>query len=534
MTLADKILYSNAIFTGEDESIIAGAIAIKENKILAVGSSEEVERYKNDDTVVFDYGDKTIMAGFHDAHLHLMFGSLMTHGSVNLSAAKSKEEAAAMIKEFADARPDEEWIIGYGWEHLNWDVKEFPNRYVIDEVLANRPVLCFHSEGHYTWVNSKALEIAGVTKETANPEAGLIERDQTGEATGILIEKASSLVTKIALHFTEEKLANLLDAFLKHAAALGVTSVSDVYGAGLDFKNSYRAFKAFDEQDKLTCRIHLYPPLDGDLEAAEQLKNEFQSAKLQVSGLKQFIDGVVTGHTAYMVDPYTDREETIGETMFDPELIKNWVIAADKAGYQIRFHAIGDGAVRLGLDAFEAAQKENGKRDSRHALEHIEVIEDEDIPRFESLGVIPSVQPSHIALMPIESHTTRVPAEKHQNIYLCKTLAGETMKLAFGTDYPISALDPIEEIFYAVTRTDSTGEGTWNEKEKVSLAEALQAYTKGPAFTAFREHELGSLIAGNLADLIVLDQNLFTMNENDLRDAKVILTMVDGDIVFKL
>lgn len=533
MVFADSILSSNAVFTGLNDHVKPGAVAVKGNKILAVGSKEKIEKYNGPQTQNYDYDNQLIMAGFHDAHIHLMFGSLMTHGSVNLSQATTAEEAVQMLKRFADSRKEDEWIIGYGWEHLNWDKKVFPNRFLIDESIKERPVLCFHSEGHYTWVNSKALEIANVNRDTENPPAGLIEKDQHGEPTGILIEKASRLVTDYALDFPREKLEELFDAFLNHAAKLGVTSVSDVYGAGMDYKQSYTLFDAYDKDERLTCRIHLYPPMNGDIENVKRLREQFRSSKLQVTGLKQFIDGVVTGHTAYMVEPYTDKPDSIGETMFPIDTIRDWVLEADKEDFQIRFHAIGDGAVRLGLDVFEAAQKQNGVRDSRHTLEHIEVIESSDIPRFESLGVVPSVQPSHIALMPVESHTTRVREEKHGNIYPSKSLTGSTMKLAFGTDYPIAGLNPIKEIYHAVTRMDITGESVWNEKEKVTVTEALQAYTSGSAFTAFREHEIGKLVEGYLADIIVLDQNLFAINEQEIKDAKVILTMADGEVVYQ-
>ena len=246
-------------------------------------------------------------------------------------------------------------------------------------------------------------------------------------------------------------------------------------------------YKAYDEAGKLTTRIHLYPELNDDIDRAISLREKYNSEKLQLAGLKQFIDGVVTGHTAYMLDPYLDKPTTRGSTAFPVETIKNWVTKADKEGFQIRFHTIGDGAVRLALDIFEAARMDNGVRDSRHALEHIEVIHPTDIQRFKELGVVPSVQPSHLALMPKESHTLRVGKEKDPYTYLCKTLYDAVEYIALGTDYPIATLDPFKEIFHAITRLDFTGDYEWNSQEQITLVEALKAYTKGSAYSTFRE-----------------------------------------------
>src|SRR5690606_17138067 len=274
--------------------------------------------------------------------------------------------------------------------------------------------------------NSKAIEVAGITKDTANPDYGIIYKDENGEPTGILIESAMSLVGKYAYDFPAEQRRQMLQLFLDHATSLGVTSVNDLYmSRAHEHLQGYSVFKEFDEKNQLSVRIHLYPPLDGDLEKAAELRKTFNSPNLKMAGLKQFIDGVVTGYTAYMLDPYKDKPETRGEIGFSEEQLQEWVTAADKEGYQIKFHTIGDGAVRLGLDLYEHAQKENGKRDSRHTLEHIEVISPEDIPRFRELGVMPSVQPYHMALMPRESHTERVDEDKFPYLYPNATFFNE-------------------------------------------------------------------------------------------------------------
>lgn len=532
MVYADKVISSEAVFTGLENETRPAALAIRDNKILAIGTKEDIKSFIGPETKEYHFGNQLVMSGFHDAHLHLMFGSLFTHASVDLSGARSSAEVATLVKEFADERQEGEWIFGYGWDQTKWVEKEFPNRYHLDKAVRDRPVILFHAEGHYTWVNSKALQVSGVTKQTANPDYGMIEKDKEGELTGILIETATNLVSDKALTMPEEKQRELFEAFLKQAARLGVTSVNDLYASSFDQLKSLNMYNEYDKTGKLTTRIHLYPALSGDIEEAKWMRDTYKSEKLKFTGLKQFIDGVVTGHTAYMLDPYLDRPETSGSPAFPEETLRNWVLIADKEGFQIRFHTIGDAAVRLGLDLFEEAGQTNGIRDARHALEHIEVIHPTDIPRFKKIGVVPSVQPSHLALMPKESHTLRVGKEKDPYTYLCKTLHDAVEHIAFGTDYPITTLDPLKEIYYAITRKDYTGEYEWNKKEQVTIADALRAYTLGAAYSSFREDEIGTLEEGKLADIIVLDRNPFDVSVDQIPVIQVELTMMDGEIIF--
>ncbi|WP_408006905.1 amidohydrolase [Pseudalkalibacillus sp. A8] len=535
MNTADILLRGNVIFTGVEDEPMSGFIAIKDNQITAVEKDGNGDQYIGTSTKVYDFKNQLIMPGFHDAHLHLMLGSLFTDFSIDLSTATSSEEVVQKVKEFSRSKDDGEWIIGNGWDEGSWeDVSVPPNRKILDRHVPDSPVILFHAEGHYAWVNSKALEIANITRETSNPPYGDIQKDDNGELTGVLLETAVSLVSDKALLFPRERQYELMESFLKHAAKCGVTSVNDLYAsralAGIE---DYEFYKEFEDQENLTVRVHLYPALDGDFERVKNLRKRYNSQKLKFTGLKQFIDGVITGYTAFMLDPYKDRPETKGETAFSPGQIKKWVVEADKEGFQIRFHAIGDGAVRLGLDAFEEAQNINGNRDSRHALEHIEVIHPEDIKRFETLGVIPSIQPSHLALMPSENHTSRIGEEKDKYAYTCKSLYEAAGNLAFGTDFPISPLDPIKEIYYAVNRMDYSGTRVWNEQERIPLASALKAYTSGAAHSVFRDHELGTLEPGKLADIVVLDKDLFSIPAEKIRETKVLMTIMNGDVVFE-
>ncbi|WP_336862630.1 amidohydrolase [Peribacillus frigoritolerans] len=527
--LADVIISSNTVFTGLSDQPEPASIAIKDNKIVAIGTEEEIKHCAGEHTKIYQFKDQLIMPGFHDFHLHIMQGAVALN-SVNLFAARSEDEALEMIGEFAESKPENQWVIGFTWDAGYWDTQQLPTRHSLDHILPNRPALMFHAEGHYAWVNTKALEIANITRHSENPFYGIIGKDENGEPNGILYEKAMDAVIRHAFNFSNSQKNEIFSNFLAHAASLGVTAVNDLHG--LKTIESLDVFKEFEDNGKLTTRIHLWPALNGDLGHSKQLRETYQSDKLRVSGLKQFIDGVITARTAYLLEPYADQPETRGETSFPPETIKKWVFAADKEGFSIRFHAIGDGAIRLALDAYEEAQKTNGKRDSRHSVEHIEVIHPDDIHRFSELGVTVSMQPDHLAMSERGVYTEQIGAEREKYVFSINTLQKTGAKLAFGTDFPIDILNPLLQIYRAVTRIDSSGKTVWHPHECITLAEALKAYTSGPAYGTFREQELGTLEAGKLADIIVLERNPFEVLVEEIPDIKVLLTIVDGQVVY--
>ncbi|MEH7108970.1 amidohydrolase [Bacillus sp. JJ1764] len=531
--IADFIITSNTVFTGLTDQPEPGAIAIKGKKIIAVGSEEETKHHMGEDTKVLQFKDQLIMPGFHDFHLHMMQGAVSLNG-VNLFEARSEEEALEMIREFAESNPDQPWVFGFMWDSGFWDTQQLPDRYSLDRILPDRPALLFHAEVHYAWVNSKALEMANITRHTPPPSFGMIGKNENGEPNGILYEGAMDEVILHAYDFTNEQKRELFSSFLTHAASFGVTAVHDLFAAeSLDNLNDYRIYKEFEEKGELTTRVHLWPALNGDLEHAKHLRDAYQSDLLRVSGLKQFIDGVITARTAYLLEPYADQDDTRGEATFPPETIKKWVVEADKEGFSIRFHAIGDGAIRLALDAYEEAQKVNGKRDSRHNVEHIEVIHPDDIHRFNELGVTASMQPDHMAMSERGVYTDRIGAEREKHVFAVNTLKKAGARLAFGTDFPIDILNPLQQIYRAVTRIDSSGKTVWHPHERITLADALKAYTIGPAYGSFREHELGTLEVGKLADLVVLERNLFDIPAEEIPVAKVKLTIVDGKVVYE-
>lgn len=533
MVKADLVLSGNHVFTGLKETTEKASIAIINNKIAAVGTLEEIQPMIGEQTIVHQFEDELIVPGFQDFHVHFMMGSLVQNDMVHLHDSESAEEAAKMTAAYAESRPNEEWIIGLGWDHTSWQHKELPHKEVLDRYIPDRPVILFNAEVHYAWINSKAIEVCGITKDTPDPDYGKIGKDEKGELTGLLFEDAVGYVTEFAYRFSEEKRVSLIKGLLKEAAKYGVTSVNDLFGGNIGPKQEedVKVYSQLEEQGILTTRIHFYPELQKDMEEANRLKEKYQSDKLTFSGLKQFIDGVVTSHTAYLLDSYKDRPETAGDLTKKPEEIKQLVKQADKHGFQIRFHAIGNGAVRLALDAFEEAKRENGQRDSRHVIEHVEVLHPDDVQRFQELGVIASFQPSHVALMPKEAYTSRI-SEQQQPLYFpVKTIMDTEATITFGTDFPVAPLNPLLGIYHAMTRIDLNGQ-SWEESEKISLAQAIKAYTTTPAYGSFRENELGTIEEGKLADMVVLNKNLFENSIEMIPETEVIMTIMDGRVVY--
>ncbi|WP_026574222.1 amidohydrolase [Bacillus sp. UNC438CL73TsuS30] len=525
---ADVILSSNAVFTAVDDSPRKASIAIIGNKIACVGSELEMEPYIGPKTKFYRFDDNLIMPGFNDVHTHVILGCLM-EDTVNLLEAGSAKEAASLMRDFAEKRPNDQWILGFSWYHTYWENQQVPHRSELDAVIPDRPVFLLHAAGHIGWANSKALELAGINRDSADPVDGVIERDEQGEPTGILYENALSLVAKKAFTLQGEQRERIFTRFLGKAAKLGVTSVTDIFTLTGYEINELDLYEEFLKNGKLTTRIFFLTGL-ADIEQAKRLRDTYQFDKLQFSGLKEFLDGIVTAHTAHLVEPYSNRPETCGHK--PPDRMKDLVLKADQEGFRIRFHAVGDGAVRFALDVFEEAQRINGKRDSRHTVEHIEVIHPDDIPRFAELGVLPSMQPEHMGLIERNHYVSCIGKGREPYTFPVKSLMETGATLILGTDYPIVELNPMFELYRAVSRVSGDGK-PWNESEAVSLASALKAYTANAAYGVFKENDLGTLEQGKLADLIVLDRNLFNVPVSEIKDTKVKLTMMDGEIVFE-
>lgn len=530
---ADFVLSSNFVFTGLDKKPIPASIVIKDKRIIAIGKEHEIHKFIDSNTKKYSFENELIMSGFHDYHLHIMLGCILKD-SIQLSKCRSEEQVAQSVKEFADNRHDDFWIFGYGWDSAFWDKKNMPHRFTLDRFISDRPVLLFNAEFHYAWVNTKALEILGIDNTTPNPSYGEFQKDINGVLTGLVYENAIDLITRKAFSLPKERRVKIFKNFLTEAAQYGITSVNDLYASltSTGQIEEIALYHEIEQKGELSLRIHFSPVLSGDLQLPLELQQQYNSGKVQLNGLKQFIDGVITANTAYLLEPYLDNPETKGEITFPAQDLINWVIDADSRGFQVRFHAIGNGAVRLALDAFEKAIVLNGKNNTRHSIEHVEVLSPEDLDRFNKLGVIASMQPKHVGLIERESYLSRVGKDQNPLFFPTNTIMKTGAKVAFGTDYPIAPLNPMLGIYSALTREDGNGL-VWKQEECISLADALINYTKNPAYGCKRDHEIGSIEVGKLADIIVLNKNLFDIPVEQIPQTKVILTMVDGEVVFE-
>ncbi|GIN91278.1 hypothetical protein J22TS1_23290 [Siminovitchia terrae] len=533
---ADVIIQGNNIFTGRDNQTMKGFIAIKDKSIVAVDTGQNMDKYIGNGTKVFRFDNELITPGFHDFHIHLFLGSL-SHDSVSVHEARSEREAAVMVKQFADSRPDDPWVLGFNWYHPDWNEAKLPTFHSLDELIPNRPVLVLNAEGHSAWLNSKALDVLGIDEHTPNPPSGEISRDEHGNLTGLLYEGAIRNALP-AFQLPRQRRVSIFKKFLAQAAKLGVTGVSDMFAATGYELGDLGLYREFEQNGTLTTRINFLTALDGDLDRARTLRNTYTSSLLRFSGLKQFLDGVPTTYTALMVEPYADNLSTKGEPFLPPEMIEKWVLEADRDGFRVRLHACGDGAVRLGLDVYETAKRKNGRRDSRHTIEHIEVIHPDDIKRFGQLGVIASMQPAHMALT--ESFTdnaylNRLGLERQPFTWPIKSLVQSGAPMALGSDFPVVELNPMLEIYRAVTRLHNDGEpkGGWNPAEKITLAEALRYYTLGTAYGNFMEDVLGTIEVGKYADVVVMDRNLFATELEEMLEAKVKLTILNGQVIYE-
>lgn len=535
---ADMIIKGNAIFDSVSDKPFAGFVAVKGNRIAAVGKDmESISQYAGDDTKIIDAGDRLVMPGFHDSHTHLILAG-MYKTYPNLGSARSEEEAAVMLKDYYDGQPGDGWVYGFNWYHVFWDKKELPRKETLDRYFPDRPVFLINAEAHGAWVNSLALEIAGVTADTPDPFGGEIARDENGEPTGFLYESAIEYVAAHALIFTEEQEKTFLRKYMADAAELGITGVVDVqpyFGKDL---GSLDVYTGMESDGELTVRITAAANLLGDLDEALENSKKYCTEKVRAHMLKQFVDGVITTHTALLLEDYTDAPGNRGTQLSELEKIDAAVQEGHKRGLWIKIHAIGDRAIRFTIDSYEKAIKTYGVNGCRHAIEHVEMVTDSDIERFGQLGLIPSVQPEHIGLMPTwegEEYRVNIGEERAGRTWSFRSLLESAGVLAIGSDCPVVDNNPFYAIHRGVTRLHDDGlpEGGWNPTQKLTVADILRGYTLGSAYGIGREDELGTLEEGKFADIAVIDRNLFETEPKDIRGAHVDMTIMDGKVIFE-
>ncbi len=529
-TSAMTIYRNGRIYTNDPASPWAAAILVRGEEILAVGDDDEVSGLADTGAKTVDLEKHFVMPGFNDAHVHIGNAG-QDWIAVRLNGVKSVAELQKRLAEGVAQHKEGEWISGSGWDHTFWPDKKFPNRQELDAVSPKNPVILMHISGHVAVVNSLALQLAEINKATPNPSGGEIERDAAGEPTGMLKEGAAIMLvgSKIPPPSMEQRRRGI-ELALADVAQHGVTSVQD-NSAWEDFL-TYRAIK---NDGKLTVRVTEWLPFPAPLAKLEQLRRDGGTTDpwLRTGALKMVTDGALGSRTAAMLAPYSDDPSTSGIMTMEPEKLRALAIERDKAGFQLNFHAIGDRANRVALDAFEAAAKANGPRDRRDRIEHAQVVAASDFPRFARLQVIASMQPSH-QTSDMRWAEQRVGPDRVKGAYAWATMQKFGVRLAFGTDYDVEPITPFRGLFACVTRELPTGgpQGGWQPQQKISIDDCIRAYTSGSAYGEFMEGKKGELKAGEFADFIVLSKDLTKVDPSEYVNTKVLRTVVGGRTVY--
>jgi len=526
----DLILIQGVIYTGDATHPRVEAVAIRDGNIVATGTTQEVRALAVAATQVVDLEGRFAMPGFNDAHSHL--GSAgQAKFTVNLDGAASiaelQQRIRARLKDYAPG----EWITGRGWDHTLWHPAKFPTRQDLDAVSTTHPMIFSRVDGHVAIANSLALQMAGITRDTKDPAAGKIERGANGDPTGMLEEDAAmSLVFRKIPRISGAQRRRGIELVLAELAENGVTSAQD-NSAWADFL-VYRELK---REGKLTARITEWLPFDAPLAELEAKRRDAGTTDpwLKTGMLKAFMDGALGGRTAAMEAPYSDDPSTRGILRVQPDELNRMAIERDKAGFQMGYHAIGDLANKVALDAFAAVVAANGPRDRRDRVEHAQIVAPGDFERFANLHVIASMQPSH-ETTDMRWAEARIGPERSKGAYAWRTMLNHGVRLAFGTDYPVEEVDPMRGLHACVTRQlpDGAPPGGWEPQEKISLDECIAAYTTGSAYAEFEEGKKGQIVPGQYADIIVLSDDVTKVAPGKILSVKVQQTYAGGKLVY--
>jgi len=534
-TPADLVLRNGEIYTLDDARTWAEALAIDDGRIVFVGLNPDVDAFAGPGTHFVDLEGKMVLPGFHDSHVHPVSGGVEL-GQCDLNGLATREGLFAAIEECAARIPDEEWLVGGGWD-LPLFPGANPDREDLDRLSPDQPAYLSSADGHSAWVNSRALDIAGIDMTTPDPPNGRIEREpKTGEPTGTLRESASALVSKHLPPLGPEDYVEGLKRALRMANGFGITSLIEASAK----EHTVEAYAALARSGELTARVRVSLTVDDSRDESQvdelvQRRARYQAEGIRADAAKIFADGVIESGTAALLEPYLDFGHR-GDLNFTPDVLDRIVGRLDKEGFQIHIHAIGDRGIRASLDAFEKARAANGPRDSRHHIAHIELFHPDDIPRFRSLGVVANFQPLWAFADTYITDLTepQLGPERSRWLYPLKSLKDSGAVLAAGSDWSVSSMNPLDAIEVAVTRKDMNApEGpSWIPEERVDLDTILAAYTRGGAYLQHEEFVTGSLEVGKRGDLIVLEKNLFEIPETEIHRVKVLLTLLDGKEVF--
>jgi hypothetical protein len=540
---ADVIFFHANVYTGVPSDspfssvLREEAIAVRGDRILAVGKTLEIEKLKGPQTQVIDLGGHFAMPGFNDAHLHLADAGLQKLG-VDVQGVKSLDEFRERVRAKVQAAKAGEWIVGGGWDETLWPVKTLPTRWDLDEVSDGHPVFLSRVDGHLAVANTRALQLSSITLATRDPKGGHIDRNEAGEPTGILRDTAQDAVTSVIPAPSRDFQRRGIEVALADLAEHGVTSAQD--------NSSWEAFQIYEDlekEGKLTARISEWLPFDAPVEELQQKRSAHPSSDLMLhtAMLKGFMDGSMGGHTAALLEPYSDDPNNSGLPRYDADKLNAMAQERVLAGFQIGFHAIGDKGIQMALDAFAGAEKAakeakikaaNGGDDYRLRVEHAQCPTVVQINRFKELKVIASMQPTHV-LSDMRWAQSRLGPKRAATCYAWASFLNKGVTLAFGTDYNVEPISPFRGLYAAITRKSEDGKQEFFPEQRITIDQAIAAYTTGSAFAQFEEKEKGKLMAGMLADFVVLDRDVTAVSPEKLLATKVLRTVVGGKTVFE-
>ena len=528
--VADVVFTNSKIWTVNQETPTAEAVAVSGGRIIAVGSSGEVKKHIGSGTQVIDLQGKRMLPGLIDNHTHFMSGGFQLQ-SVDLRTSKNEGEFARLIKERADRYPSR-WITGGDWDHDNWPGSNLPTKELIDKHTLTTPVFVNRYDGHMALANSYVLKLAGITGQTPDPPGGTIVKDpRTGEPTGVLKDEAMGLVYRHIPDASEQEMIEAARLALAEARRFGLTSIQDI-SSGPDL----RVYQILKAKGELTARFYSRLPLYQWQNLANTgVKVPFGDEWIRIGSLKSFMDGSLGSSTALFFEPFTSDPGTRGLAMdiVSDGRFEEWAIGADKAGLQLSIHAIGDSANSLLLDVFAKAIKENPVWDRRFRIEHAQHIHPKDFKRFAQLGVIASVQPYH-AIDDGRWAEKRIGYERCKTTYAFRTFLDSGVKMCFGSDWTVAPLNPLLGIYAAVTRRtiDGATPQGWFPEQKISVKDAIEAYTINNAYAAFEENEKGSITVGKLADFVVLEEDILSIDPVKIEKVEVAMTILGGKVVY--
>ena len=520
------------------------AIAVRDDRILAVGKTLDLQKYKGPQTQVIDLDGRFVMPGFNDAHVHLADAG-MKKLSVDLTGVKSLDELRERVAKKVEQSSAGEWIVGGGWDETLWPVKVPPTRWDLDEVSGDHPVLLTRIDEHIGVANTRALQLASITLASRNPMGGHIDRNENGEPTGILRETALDAVHDVIPKPNHDQRRAALELALADLAANGVTSAQDcsTVESACSTWEDFQIYEELERDGKLTARITEWLPFEDSLDDLNQKRNSHPQSDLMLHTgmLKGFLDGSLGSHTAAMIEPYADDPKNSGIPRYDAAKLNDLAKERVLAGFQLGFHAIGDKGVQMALDAFAEAEKAAhdahvkgaaGTDEFRLRVEHAQVTTAQQIARFNQLKVVASMQPSHI-LTDMRWAEDRLGPKRAATSYAWLSFLNKNVPLAFGTDYPIEPVTPFRGLYAAITRKSEDGKQEYFPGQRLTIDQAIHAYTVGSAFAQFEEKEKGEIVPGMLADFVVLDRDITAVPPAKLLGTKVLRTVVGGKTVYE-